>query len=87
MFYRRWCDSQRTRHRPTRRARRSRGGCSGRLGPDVAGSGITAENIGRLSEVDAFIVGSSIKQDGLWSNPIDLDRLNELVRAFQRDAT
>ena len=50
--------------------------------PTLVGSGITAENISRFPDADAFIVGSSIKQDGLWSNSIDLERTNELVRAF-----
>ena len=51
--------------------------------PTLVGSGITAENIGRFPDADAFIVGSSIKKDGLWSNPIDLERTNELVRALR----
>jgi hypothetical protein len=48
----------------------------------IVGSGITAENILHYSEADAFIVGSSIKKDGLWSNPIDNDRARSLVRKF-----
>lgn len=51
--------------------------------PTLVGSGISAENLGAFSQADAFIVGSSIKQDGLWSNPIDPDRARALVRAFQ----
>ena len=51
--------------------------------PTLVGSGISAENINRFPDADAFIVGSSIKQNGLWSNPIDLERTNELVRAFR----
>ena len=51
--------------------------------PTLVGSGITAENIRRFPDADAFIVGSSIKQDGLWSNPIDQRRTNELARAFK----
>src|SRR5437773_2175075 len=51
--------------------------------PTIVGSGITAENILHYSEADAFIVGSSIKKDGLWSNPIDNDRARALVRAFR----
>ncbi|HUS10017.1 MAG TPA: BtpA/SgcQ family protein [Pyrinomonadaceae bacterium] len=50
--------------------------------PTIAGSGITSENLPDYSEADVFIVGSSIKQDGLWSNPIDPDRARALVRAF-----
>lgn len=51
--------------------------------PTLVGSGITAENIDTFSDADAFIVGSAIKQDGLWSNPIDPERTRALVRAFQ----
>ncbi|HKO43287.1 MAG TPA: BtpA/SgcQ family protein [Pyrinomonadaceae bacterium] len=50
--------------------------------PTLVGSGITAENIQDYNGADAFIVGSSIKEEGLWSNPIDMDRARELVRAF-----
>lgn len=49
----------------------------------VVGSGITAENIGRYTHADAFIVGSSIKKGGLWSNPVDTGRAEALVRAFR----
>jgi membrane complex biogenesis BtpA family protein len=51
--------------------------------PTMVGSGITAENINTFSNADAFIVGSSIKKAGLWSNPIDLKRTRALVQAFQ----
>ena len=51
--------------------------------PTLVGSGITAENIVNYHYADAFIVGSSIKKDGVWSSPIDLDRARELVRAFR----
>lgn len=50
--------------------------------PTIVGSGITAENIHDYPNADAFIIGSSIKQDGLWSNPIDMNRARTLVRAF-----
>ena len=51
--------------------------------PTIVGSGITTENLPHYPDADAFIVGSSIKKDGLWSNPIDLDRARALVRAFR----
>ena len=51
--------------------------------PTLVGSGITAENIHDYRNADALIVGSSIKQDGLWMNPIDVDRARALVRAFE----
>ncbi|HSS18909.1 MAG TPA: BtpA/SgcQ family protein [Pyrinomonadaceae bacterium] len=50
--------------------------------PTLIGSGITPENIGQFSSANAFIVGSSIKANGLWSNAIDKDRTQELVEAF-----
>jgi predicted TIM-barrel enzyme len=50
--------------------------------PTIVGSGITTENLPHFAEADAFIVGSSIKKDGIWSNPIDPDRARGLVRAF-----
>lgn len=50
--------------------------------PTIVGSGITSENLPSYAAADALIVGSSIKQDGLWSNPIDPDRARALVRAF-----
>jgi uncharacterized protein len=51
--------------------------------PTIVGSGITTENLIHYSDADGFIVGSSIKKDGLWSNPIDPDRARALVRAFR----
>ena len=51
--------------------------------PVIVGSGITIENLRHYPDADAFIVGSSIKKEGLWSNPIDLDRARALVRAFR----
>ena len=52
--------------------------------PTLVGSGITAENIGTFPDADAFIVGSSIKKDGLWSNPIDAHGVRKLMEAFHR---
>ena len=51
--------------------------------PTIVGSGITVENIAQYPDADAFIVGTSIKKDGDWSNPIDPDRARALVRAFR----
>ncbi len=48
----------------------------------LVGSGITAENIGAYDEADAFIVGSSVKRDGLWSGTLDDARVRALSRAF-----
>ena len=50
--------------------------------PVIVGSGVTAENVARFASADALIVGSSIKQEGLWSRPIDRARVDALVQAF-----
>src|SRR6185312_2472549 len=50
--------------------------------PTLVGSGITAENIHDYVHADALIVGSSIKEGRLWSNPINLERTRALVSAF-----
>jgi membrane complex biogenesis BtpA family protein len=50
--------------------------------PVLVGSGISAGNLDAYSSADALIVGSSLKQDGVWSNPLDPARAAALVRAF-----
>jgi len=50
----------------------------------LIGSGITPENIGRYASADAFIVGSSVKQDGQWANPLEEKRVAAVVRAFEK---
>ena len=52
--------------------------------PTLVGSGITPENVAQFAAADAFIVGSSPKRDGLWSNPVDPARAAALVKAFER---
>jgi len=52
--------------------------------PTLVGSGITAQNIGAYAHADAFIVGSSLKKDGLWSSPLDPARAEALVGAFEK---
>jgi membrane complex biogenesis BtpA family protein len=51
--------------------------------PVIVGSGVSAENIGTFPDADAFIVGSWLKKDGDWTNPLDATRLDALVRAFR----
>jgi membrane complex biogenesis BtpA family protein len=51
--------------------------------PTLIGSGITPENIAGYSSASAFIVGSSVKEGGLWANPLDEKRVAAVVRAFQ----
>lgn len=54
--------------------------------PTLVGSGITPQNIADYSSAGAFIVGSSVKQDGFWENPLDEKRVVAVVRAFQRSS-
>jgi uncharacterized protein len=50
--------------------------------PVWVGSGVTPDRLGPLfAHADALIVGSWIKHDGLWSNPLDPARCRELVKA------
>lgn len=49
--------------------------------PVIIGSGIDAGNIHEYWDLaDAFVVGSSLKEGGSWENPVDLNRVRELVR-------
>jgi len=49
--------------------------------PVVLGSGITAENIEEFyGQADGFIIGSTFKLDGLWSNTVDPARVERLVK-------
>lgn len=51
--------------------------------PILVGSGATPESVLRLFDAgaDALIVGSAIKQGGVWTGPVDPHRCAELVRA------
>lgn len=50
--------------------------------PVIAGSGATAASVREmLGHADAVIVGSDLKVDGLWSNPLDPARIASFVRA------
>ncbi len=53
--------------------------------PIMIGSGITAENLEMYwSHAHAFIIGSYIKEEGKWHNPISPDRVHALVRAAEK---
>jgi hypothetical protein len=54
--------------------------------PTLVGSGITPENMAGYSSANALIVGSSVKREGHWWNPLDRGRVDSLVRAFQEPA-
>ena len=50
--------------------------------PTLVGSGITPENLANFWSADAFIVGSVLKLQGVWSNPPDSRRLDAMIQAF-----
>lgn len=53
--------------------------------PVMVGSGVGPANVGSLlAAADALIIGSSIKREGVWSNPIDPARCRELVAEANR---
>ena len=52
--------------------------------PILVGSGVTKDNVGALMDVaDGVIIGSSLKQDGVWWRPVDRKRVEVFVRAFE----
>lgn len=53
--------------------------------PVIVGSGVTPAQVGPLFALaDALIVGSFIKREGVWSNPVDPARCKELVAEANR---
>lgn len=53
--------------------------------PLAVGSGVTPDNVGDLfTVVDAVIVASWLKRDGVWWNPVDPDRMAVFMRAVER---
>lgn len=52
--------------------------------PVIAGSGITAANASTiLPLLDGAIVGSSLKEGGVWWNPVEIERVKALVAAVK----
>jgi membrane complex biogenesis BtpA family protein len=50
--------------------------------PLLVGSGATADNAAELLSVaDGLIVGTSVKRDGVLANPVDAERVRQLVDA------
>lgn len=48
--------------------------------PVLLGSGINLDNVADFFiDADGFIVGSALKQDGQWSKPVELARVERLV--------
>jgi membrane complex biogenesis BtpA family protein len=53
--------------------------------PVLAGSGITADNIHHYWDYcDGFIVGSYLKEDGKWNNPVAVNRVQKLIEAHAK---
>ena len=53
--------------------------------PVLVGSGISADNVGDYVELaDGFIVGSSVKENGVWHGPVSEEKVNELLGAVRR---
>lgn len=51
--------------------------------PVVVGSGVTPEDAAKLArEADALIVGSYLKCEGDWRQPVDAERVREVVKAI-----
>jgi hypothetical protein len=53
--------------------------------PVIVGSGVTPDNVGDIFTVaDAVIVASYLKQDGVWWNPVDPERMNVFMQAVKK---
>lgn len=52
--------------------------------PVFLGSGINETNLEQFyKEADGFIIGTSFKVDGLWSNAVDPLRVTQLIRRYE----
>jgi hypothetical protein len=54
--------------------------------PVLVGSGVTPENVARFPAAQGFIVGSAVKDQGCWSNPLDGSRVRAMAEAFRRES-
>ena len=53
--------------------------------PSLVGSGVTPDNVAAILEiVDGVIAASALKQDGVWWNPVDRDRVHAFATAAGR---
>jgi predicted TIM-barrel enzyme len=43
---------------------------------------MTPANFAQFTSAHGFIVGSSVKEDGVWSNRLDSERARAVVQAF-----
>lgn len=51
--------------------------------PLILGSGLTADNASQFADADAAIVGTAIKREGRVDEPVDVARVEAIVRAFK----
>ena len=51
--------------------------------PVLVGSGANPDNVADYAAADGIIVGSYVKRDGRWNNPLDVDRVAAFARAFR----
>jgi hypothetical protein len=50
--------------------------------PVLVGSGVTSDSVGEILDVaDGVIVGTALKEDGVTTNPVDEQRVRDLVAA------
>ncbi len=54
--------------------------------PVLVGSGVTPANLVQFPTAHGFIVGSSVKQGGVWCNALDRDAVRALARAFSESS-
>ena len=52
--------------------------------PVLVGSGVTPENLADYAAADGFIVGSCVKEGGVWSGRLDEARTAAVAAAFRR---
>jgi membrane complex biogenesis BtpA family protein len=52
--------------------------------PVLVGSGVSLQNLDRFADAHGFIVGSSLKQGGIWSDPVDRTAVESMARAFAK---
>ena len=54
--------------------------------PVLVGSGVTPDNLEQYAAADGLIVGSWVKRGGVWSAPLERERVFAIARAFQNKA-
>jgi membrane complex biogenesis BtpA family protein len=69
---------------PTAAAHAQEARRAARAVPVFIGSGVSAETIASLiPHADGFIIGTSLKRDGIATNPVDVSRVRAIVRVIQ----